>query len=232
MEKKDQAPLNVRKTSKAVMPVYTPFLPELEELVAAHPYKFYALLLGRDDDAFLSDYMAKKWKNMHCLSGNDCLFLSVYAPGETDGEILSYWKGKLGDEFADIFNKIPDPDWSYEYARNLGIPFEKLPCLFLGTSLQGKSGFVIKIPQWSEKDLTSLFEFIFGKMNDAAQLSENERLQKMEEEIDRYYALKLGGIYTKNHWMEYVNLKEIAQTVVEILIGGVMAGLKNKIGVK
>ena len=231
MEEKDRAPLDVTMETKAILTIITPVLKDLEEFLIEHSYPFYAILLGRDIDTFLKDYVADNWKNLHYLSGNNCLFLSIYPPKEIDEEIRDYWKEKLGDKFEKILDKIPSAAWSYEYGRVLGIPFKKLPCLFLGTNLKEDEGFVIKIPGWNKKDLTSLFEFIFDKINSASELNESERLKKIEEEVDGYYSLKLARIYIKNHWMEYVKPKEIAEKVIEIIVAGLITVLKRGQGV-
>lgn len=231
MEEKDKAPLDVSRETRVILEIFTPVMEDLEKFITEHQYPFYAILLGRDTDTFLKDYVANNWKNLHYLSGTNCLFLSIYPPKQVDEEIINFWKKKLGDKFDNIWDKIPTSAWSYEYGRYLGIPFEKLPCLFLGTNLKKNEGIVLKIPEWSEKNMTSLFEFIFDKINNASELNENERLRRIEEEIDKFYSLKLAKIYIKNQWIEYVKPKEIAQKIFEIIIAAIIAGIKRRIGV-
>ncbi|GAB6283625.1 MAG: hypothetical protein STSR0008_24090 [Ignavibacterium sp.] len=231
MKEKDKAPLDVSRETKVILGIFTPVKEDLENFITENQYPFYAILLGRDTDTFLKDYVANNWINLHYMSGNNCLFLSIYPPKQVDEEIIDYWKKKLGDKFDNVLDKIPAPAWSYEYGRNLGIPFEKLPCLFLGINLKKDEGLVLKIPEWSEKDMTSLFEFIFDKINNASGLNENERLKRIEEEIDKLYSLKLAKIYIKNNWIEYVKPKEIVQKSIELIIAGIFAGIKRGIGV-
>jgi len=231
MKEKDKAPLDVSRETRVILEIFTPVMEDLEKFITEHQYPFYAILLGRDTDTFLKDYVANNWKNLHYLSGNNCLFLSIYPPKQVDEEIIDYWKTKLGDKFDNVWDKIPTPAWSYEYGRHLGIPFEKLPCLFLGINLKKHEGIVLKIPEWGDRDLTSLFEFVFGKMNIAPELNEDESLKKIEGELDRFYSLKLKKVYLKNHWMEYVKPKEIVEKFIEVVIAGIIAGMKKQLGV-
>jgi hypothetical protein len=75
--------------------------------------------------------------------------------------------------------------------------------------------------------LSSLFKYIFDKLNDAAGLNEQERLEEIEKEIDRFYTSRITGLYIKNHWMEYVNPKQFLKEILGIIMTAFIGALKN-----
>lgn len=230
----DNVPLNVSGETRDIMSIYSPAIDRISSYFDKNPYPFYAVVLGRDSDEAIKKFVSDNWLNLHYMSGGDCLLLSIYPPNKLDQEVAGYWKGKLGDDYEKIMDKVPASAWSYEYARRLGIPFDMLPCVYLSSDLD-KKGFAVKIPQWGDKDLTSLFELIFGTVSRNVKLDSVKRLASVEKEIDGFYGkynMKLGEVYVKNHWMEYIDPKENAKKVIEILVAGVLAGLKSKVGVK
>lgn len=229
---KDKAPLDASGGFRDIMSIYSPVMDQIGAYLDKKGYPFYAVILGRDGDARIKDFVANNWVNLHYMSGPGCLLLSIYPPKAPDKEVAEYWKGRLGDDYEGIMEKAPTSAWSYGFARNLNIEFDKLPCLYLATSLQ-KGGLVIKLPAMGDKDLTSLFEYVFGTIEGAAKLEAGDRLMAVEKQVDGFYgrySLKLGEIYVKNHWMEYVSPTENAKKVIEILVAGALAGLKAKVG--
>jgi len=225
MELEDNGP--VETSTRDIVGTLPPAAKEgMQRFIAAHPYPFYAILLGRDSDAEFRAYVEQNWTNLHYMSGDECLLFSVYGPKDGAEEVRAYWKETLGDAFEAVYTGSPSSAWSYPYARNLGIPYDKLPCLFIGTDLATTRGFAVKIPPWGAKDLLSLFELVFQETHKAAGLEPEARLEAIEGSIEQFYRARLAGIYVKNHWMEYVNAKEILQKVVETLITAGMTALK------
>jgi hypothetical protein len=227
----DNAKPDISQETKAAAFFLPPaFKENLEKLLTSNPYPLYAVLLGRDSDKFLKDYVAKNWINLHYMSGEDCLFFSAYAPEKIDTEVVDYWKKKLKDEFKEIWDNTPNAAWSYEYARMLNVPYDKFPCLFLGTDLKSNTGFVLKIPKWNEDDLTRLFELLFQKAHESAKLSPSERFELVEREVDSFYNVRLGIMYIKAHWMEYVKPKDILEDILKTIIAATIAGIKKGAG--
>jgi hypothetical protein len=226
MDISDKGPLEPE--TREVLATFSPAgWDSVQHFLDEHPYPFYAVLLGRDTDLQLKDYVEHNWTNLHYMSGDTTLLLSIYAPQTVDDQVMSYWKGKLGDSFQQVWNESPTAAWSYQYARQLGIPFDKLPCLFIGTDIAKNSGLAVKIPQWDAPDLLSLFEMVFQKTFDSSELGSEQRLESIDDGIAHFYKLRLGGIYVKNHWMEYVNTKEILKNVISILVTAAMTALKG-----
>jgi hypothetical protein len=195
-------------------------LGEAQQLIDAHPYPFYVILLGLDSDTALKDYVVQNWTNLHYMSGNECLLLSAYKPQAGDEEVKRYWKDKLGNSFERFYNNSPLAAWSYSYAQQLGVHMDKLPALFIGTDLAEDRGLVVQIPPWNATDLRRLFERIFQKTHEASKLDSEQRLKAIEDSIGHLYKAKMGLFYTKNHWMEYVNtesLTKVGVIVAEIL---------------
>lgn len=230
MKENDLFKPNISGETKDIVPIPND-MKNLEKFLESHPYPLYAAVLGTDIDKFLGDYIAKNWLNLHYMSGEDCLFLSAYAPEKVDADVVDYWKKKLKGEYEGIWENVSKPASSYGYARMLKVPYDKLPCLFLGTDLKANQGIVAKIPEWNEKDLTTLFEFVFQKAHESLELNPSDRLGKIESDIDRLYMAKLGSIYVKAHWMEYVKPKEVLGSIIEELIAAVIAGIKKGIGI-
>jgi hypothetical protein len=222
---KDNGPL-VTETRDIINGFPPGFYEETEQFIDAHPYQFYAILLGRDSDKALKDYFEKNWTNLHYMSGDECLLLSVYTPQRVDETIKMYWENKLGDSFEKIFNKSAEVAWTYSYARQLGVSFNKLPCLFIGTDLKKNSGIVVNIPPLGEKDLLSLFELFFQKTREASGLDSEARLKAIVDSIENFYMAKVAGLYVKNNWWEYVNPKENLKKVIEILVAAGITALK------
>jgi hypothetical protein len=212
MSENDNAP--VKPSKRVIIALPGKDVKDIEELLARIPFKFYVILLGRDEDDFIKNYVANNWTNLHYMSGDDCLFLSIYPPKKLDQEVSNYWMDKLGVAFEKVEEQTPTAAWSYVYARNFSVSFDKLPCLFIGVSLNKQDGFVVKIPEALKDDLTSYFQFIFQKIENCANLDESERLAALEKQIDKYYRWKLAGIYVKNHWMEYVKPKHIISAII------------------
>ncbi|MDQ1280687.1 MAG: hypothetical protein QG670_1950 [Thermoproteota archaeon] len=224
MKEVDKAPMNPE--TRRAMQIFGKSMKDIQNLLSKHPYKFYVILLGRDEDDFVKNYVAENWTSLHYMSGENCLFLSIYPPKKLDPEVANYWKEKLGSSIRKIWKQTPTSGWSYEYARNLGIDFSKLPCLFIGVTLEQQEGFAIKIPEALKNDLTPYFEFIFQKIEDSSKLEVDGRLAALEKKIDEYYSLKLAKIYVKRHWMEYVKPKEIVSTVIGEILARI-PGLKS-----
>jgi len=232
MEDKDEVKLNISHETKAVMAAIPVVAKEnLEKFLTSNPYPFYGLLLGRSIDKFLADYVANNWLDLHYMSGEDCLLLSVHAPEKADAEVVNYWKKKLKGELEGIWENMPKAAWSYNYARMLGVDYDKLPRLFLGTDLNANTGIIAKIPEWGEQDLFKLFEFVFQKAHESSGLSPTERLLQIERDIENLYMAKLGRIYIKDHWMEFAKPKEIIGSIIEVLTAAVIAGAKKGVGV-
>ncbi len=232
MVDKDEVKLNVSRETKAAMAALPVAAREsLEKFLASNSYPFYGLLLGRSINKFLADFVAKNWLDLHYMSGEDCLFLSVYAPEKMDAEIVDYWKNKLKGEFEGVWDNVPKTAWSYDYARMLGVNYDKFPCLFLGTDLNADKGIIVKIPEWGEEELIKLFEFVFQKAHDSSELGPSDRLWQIERDIDDLYMAKLGSIYIKEHWMEYIKPKEIVGSIIEVFTAAVVAGVKKGVGI-
>ncbi len=224
MEERDTAPLKPIVKDISVMPPTE----AIQKLVSSFNYKFYVILLGRDEDRFLKTYVAENWTNLHYMSGPSCLFFSIYPPKKLDTEVTDYWDKKLGKDFAELQERTPTTGWVYQYARNLSIDFEKLPCLFIGAGLNEQTGFVVKIPEALKNDLASYFQFIFQKIDDCSKLGENDRLKALEKQVDQHYRVKLARIYVKNHWMEYVKPKTIVSTAIGQLVSMIPGFPKQK----
>lgn len=225
MEFEDTGPLD--SPTRDILLAIAPAAREgMQEFIRAHSYPFYAILLGRDTDAEFRSYVEQNWTNLHYMSGDECLLFSVYGPKDKPEEVSAYWKKTLGESFEAIYTGSPSSAWSYSYARELGIPYDRLPCLFIGTDLATTGGFAVKIPPWGAVDLLSLFEMVFQKTHEAAGLDPEERLEVIEGSIEQFYRARIAGIYVKNHWMEYVNGKEILQKIIETLIAAGMTALK------
>lgn len=216
MEKGDNAPLTANTREIAVLS--SKEIEDIKKLVSGFNYEFYVILLGRDENEFIKNYVAENWTNLHYMSGPNCLFLSIYPPKKLDTEIANYWNKKMGRKYRNLQKKAPTTAWIYEYARNLSIDFSKLPCLFIGVGLDEQTGFVVKIPEVLKDDLTYYFEFIFSKVLECSKLNQNNRLKALEKKIDKYYRAKLAKIYIKRHWMEYVKPKEILKTAISQLL--------------
>jgi hypothetical protein len=224
MKEIDKAPLNPK--TRSAMQIFGKSVKDIEDLLSKHPYKFYVILLGRDEDDFVKKYVGENWTSLHYMSGDNCLFLSIYPPKKLDLEVTDYWKEKLGTSVDKVWEKTPTPGWSYEYARNLGIDFSKLPCLFIGVTLGQQDGFAVKIPEALKNDLTQYFEFVFQKIEDCSKLDVDARLPALEKKIDQYYSAKLAKLYIKRHWMEYVKPKEIVSTIIGELVARI-PGMKS-----
>jgi hypothetical protein len=205
----------------------------MQQFITEHHYPFYAILLGRDSDTELKTYVEQNWTNLHYMGGDECLLISAYGPKDGAEEVRAYWKETLGESFEAIYTGSPSSSptsaWSYQYVRELGIPNDKLPCLFIGTDLTTTRGFAVTIPPWGAKDLQSLFEMVFQKTHEAAGLEPEERLEAIVGGIKEFYRLRKTHIYVKNHWMEYVNGKEILKKIIETLIAAGISALKAAI---
>jgi len=216
LEERDLGPLKPETLDVTVIPSKN--IGDIQKIVSGFTYSFYVILLGRDEDEFLKTYVAQNWTNLHYMSGQSCLFLSIYPPEKLDAEVTDYWSKKLGDDFGKLQEKVPTTGWSYEYARNLSIDYDKLPCLFIGVGLNEQTGFVVKIPEILKDDLTSYFQFVFQRIVECSKLHEGDRLPALEKRIDKYYKARLTKIYVKNHWMDYVHPKAVLSTVISQLL--------------
>lgn len=220
MKREDKAPLDVSQETRDIIGIPYSDIEKLKNFLKDTKYSFYVLLLGRDNDNFIKEYVLKNWKNLHFMSGDKVLFLSVYQPEKIDSEIREDLNKKFGKILKDLDVINPSPAWIYKYIRYLNISVDKLPCLFIGTDLESDKGIIIKIPELDEKHLTEFFEFLFmEKLNKLADLDKEERLKKLKESVNQFF-LKRLKLQSHEIYIEYVlpNVKKVLPELVILLI--------------
>jgi len=229
MKKKDNAPLDVSEQTRDISFIFSTNVDKFKEFLKKTNYSFYVILLGREDDHFIKNFMIKNWKNLHYMSGEKILFLSIYKPDKIDNEIKEDLKKKFGDLIDNTATFDPSPAWSYKYARLLGIPISYLPCIFIGTDINKNKGIFIKVPRLNEKYLKYFFEFLFNNLNELADLDEEEKLKKLKENIYKFLLEKFK-LKSKEIFIEYIlpniDTQKIIAEIISMVIGGLIRGLK------
>lgn len=221
MDRKDNAPLDVSGQTKDISSIPFADIEKLKKLLKKAKYYFYVILLGRDDDEFIKNFVIENWKNLHFMSGENILFLSIYKPDKIDDEVKQDLKKRFGELFDNTEPITPAPAWSYKYARLLGISYDNLPCLFIGTDIERDKGIVVKIPKLKEKYLREFFKFLFKELNELADLDEDKRLERLKESLNKYMLEKLK-LKSEEIFIEYIlpkiNTEQIISQLIAIMI--------------
>jgi len=183
----------------------------------ANPFPFYAVLLGRSSDKFLAKFIDENASMVHNTTGETCLLFNSYPITKIPPDLKNYWKENLSDkDYHELVEEGPNPDLSYSIAKVLKMKREKMPCIFITTSLEDKNGIYFKIPNWSEKNLSKLFDYLMDKLDKIAQLDDEERSQKLLN-IGKYSRWKIGSLYIKNNWISWVTSENTPKIILGLL---------------
>jgi hypothetical protein len=149
----------------------------------------YGLLLNVDTNHPIAQVTAKRWDQLHHLTGDSIVVVAFQPPKTFSQDFRDYWREKLGArEYEKAMKawKKPVEGRAYDYSgflEGLRIKETQLPCMVLFTDPHAHEAAIRPIPNWPEDDLYDLLEAIFTDAKECGQLPEAERLEWLKDKL-------------------------------------------------
>lgn len=157
---------------------------------------WFGIILYTDEDKNLANFVRLHFRELHEMSGENCLFFVIEKPddkwipdvkeklGSLAGKYLDALWDRLGTETFQPFDKTK----SYEIARQFNVKPSQLPCVIFFTDLKTRESLPIpinnfvKFPKAENDEYTLFFRTIFSCVQNVP-AKEEDALKKLAKNI-------------------------------------------------